>query len=189
LQAPDGSVYTEADIANNDQIDIVSELSSSTRKVIRIANPASGDWTIKLPDTTNLGNVEFAALAGTNAPSIEITGVTQDIANENVTINYKAFDVDSDAKISFFYDTDGEGFDGILLADNLIEKDGAGNYVWNTKDVPIDNYHIYAIAMDENSAPVFAYSPGSVRDGNTNPPSGNGGGGNPPFISIPVAPE
>jgi len=189
LQAPNGTVYTEADIANNDQIDIVSELSSSTRKVIRIANPASGDWTIKLPDTTNLGNVEFAALAGTNAPSIEITGLTQDIANENVTINYKAFDVDSDAKISFFYDTDGEGFDGILLADNLIEKDGAGNYVWNTKDVPIDNYHIYAIAMDENSAPVFAYSPGSVLDGNTNPRSGNGGGGNPPFTPPTPTPE
>jgi uncharacterized repeat protein (TIGR01451 family) len=189
LRAPDGTVYTEADIAKNDKIDIVSELSNSTRKVIRIANPTAGDWTIKLTDTANLGNVKFAALAGTNAPTIEITGLTQDIANENVTLNYKAFDVDSDAKISFFYDTDGEGFDGILLADNLIEKDGAGSYVWNTKDVPIDNYHIYAIAMDENSAPVFAYSPGSVRGGNTNPPSGDGGGGNPPFTPPTPTPE
>lgn len=187
LQAPDGTVYTEADIANNDQIDILSDLSTSTRKVIRIANPTAGDWTIKLTDTANLGNVKFAALGGTNAPTIKITGLTQDIANEKVTINYKAFDVDSDAKISFFYDTDNEGFDGILLADNLIENDGAGSYVWNTKDIPIDNYYIYAIAMDENSAPAFAYSPGSVQDGNTNPPSSNGGSNTslPPITRLP----
>ena len=189
LKAPDGTIYTEADIANSDKIAILEQLTNSIKKTIVVVNPTPGDWALKVVDTANLGNVKFAALAGTNAPTIELTSLTQDASNQNVTINYKAFDVDSDAKISLFYDTDGEGFDGILLADNLIEKDGAGNYVWNTKDVPIDNYHIYALAMDENSAPVFAYSPAVFEAGTLIPHLARVGGGNPPFTLPTPIPE
>ncbi|MFB2920995.1 Calx-beta domain-containing protein [Aerosakkonema funiforme] len=158
IQAPDGTIFTEADMVNNDYIRVVEELSSPTKKTIAILKPETGNWSIALPDTTNLGDVQFAALKNTLAPTVELTSVNQDVSDSNVIVNYNAFDADSDAQISLFYDTDRDGKDGILITEALTETDGSGNFVWNTEKVATGDYYIYAMVTDENSVPDFNYS-------------------------------
>ncbi len=158
IQAPNGTIFTEADMVNNDYIRVVEELSSPTKKTIAILKPEAGNWSIALPDTTNLGDVQFAALKNTLAPTVELTSVNQDVSDSNIIVNYNAFDADSDAQISLFYDTDRDGKDGILITEALTETDGSGNFVWNTENVATGDYYIYAMVADENSVPAFSYS-------------------------------
>ena len=163
IQAPDGTIFTEAELVNNDNIRIVEELSSPTKKTIGILDPEAGKWTLSVPDATNLGEVQFAALKNTVAPTVELTNPTQDVSGSNVTIDYSAFDANSDAQISLFYDTDREGKDGMLITEALTETDGSGSFVWNTENVPTGDYYVYAMVEDENSAPAFNYSLGRVN--------------------------
>ena len=38
--------------------------------------------------------------------------------------------------MSLYYDTDADGYDGILIAEGLPESDGPSSYVWDTQSVP-----------------------------------------------------
>ncbi len=163
IQAPDGNIFTDADMVKNDYIRIVEELSSPTKKTIAVLKPEAGKWTLSVPDTTNLGEVQFAAVKNTVAPTVELTSPIQDVSGSNVTIDYSAFDADSDAEISLFYDSDREGKDGVLITEALTETDGAGSFIWNTENVPTGDYYVYAMVADENSAPAFSYSLGRVN--------------------------
>ncbi len=96
-------------------------------------------------------------------PEIPVINPVMNPARGEVTIDYQAFDADSDAEIKLFYDTDNTDFDGILIADGLVEKDGAGRFVWNTEGVPTGDYFIYAMITDENNPPEFSYSQNTVN--------------------------
>ena len=160
--SPDGTIYTEADIANSDHINIVEEMSDETHRIVHIDSPDAGEWTIKVTNPNDLGNVELGAIGGTNPGSIEITSLEHNTDDSTVTVNYEAFDVDSDATVSFFYDEDGEGFDGYLISDTATETDGTGSFTWNTEGVATGNYHIYAMISDDNSIPAYDYSEQSI---------------------------
>jgi Ca2+-binding RTX toxin-like protein/archaellum component FlaF (FlaF/FlaG flagellin family)/gas vesicle protein len=163
IEAPDGTVYTQDDFANHNNITLVEGLTDSTHKNIRILNPSPGVWKIRLPKDAALGNVEFMALGGTNAPTIELTSPAQDVTGTSITIDYNAFDKDSDAKISLFYDEDREGFNGLKIADGLVETDGPGSYTWNPENISSGDYYVYALIEDGESVPKFAYAPGRIR--------------------------
>jgi uncharacterized repeat protein (TIGR01451 family) len=95
-------------------------------------------------------------------PSIKITAPSTNVSDTKVTIEWNAFDADSEATISLFYDTDNQGFDGVLIADRLAETDGQGSFVWNTENIPLKDYFIYAQISDETHSPVFSYAKGQV---------------------------
>ncbi len=162
IETPDGTIINEADFAANN-IATVEELSDSTTKVVVIFNPQPGIWDINVVDPTGLGAVKYTAATDSFLPTIDITSPATDVSGGEVTINYNAFDADSNAEVKLFYDTDNQGFDGILIADNLLENDGAGSFLWNTEGIPSGDYFIYAMVMDENNPPAFDYSPGRVR--------------------------
>ncbi|HEY9848183.1 MAG TPA: Calx-beta domain-containing protein [Leptolyngbyaceae cyanobacterium] len=163
VKMPNGTILNESDFAATGKIAIVDELTNFNTKAVIVLNPEPGVWDINVANPTDLGNVQYSAFRDSAAPSIQVTSPATDITDSNVTINYNAFDADSNAKVSLFYDTDNQGFDGILIADNLAETDGAGSFVWNTEGVATGDYYVYAMVMDENNAPVFSYSPGRVK--------------------------
>ncbi|OUL31330.1 hypothetical protein BV372_20445 [Nostoc sp. T09] len=169
LQAPDGKIYTEADISDTSNIRIVEELSDDTHLIIGVNQPAAGIWNFKLLSNTDPGKVDFAALGGTNAPTVSITSVNQDVNSQAITINYDAFDIDSQAKISFFLDTDRNNFDGLLIAEGISETDSSGSYVLNPEGIEPGDYYIYAVAEDDDSVPTFTYAPYQVRIGQSLP--------------------
>ena len=151
--APDGTVYS-ASALDPELIAIVEELSDSTRVTFAILEPSAGLWTIRIPDADGLGTVSFQAYGILPAPTITLTGSTRN--GDDVTLNYVAEDPDSDAVISFYYDTDGAGFDGVLIAENITEQDGPGSYVWNTSDLPAGTYYVYAMIQDGQNGLVYA---------------------------------
>ena len=86
-------------------------------------------------------------------PKIEITSIEQDEVSNSVTINYNATDEDSEAKISLHYDNDNSVDNGFeTITDTLIEKDGAGSFVWNIDpEIPTGDYYLFATVSDNNS--------------------------------------
>ena len=122
-----------------------------------------GRWDVEVVNTEGLGEVTYFATRDSDAPTIEIIEPSQTVPGGEVEIVFDAFDADSEANISLFYDDDGEGFDGVQIVDGLIEQDGRSSYTWNTAGVATGEYHIYAIALDDTNAPAFSYSPGTVQ--------------------------
>jgi uncharacterized repeat protein (TIGR01451 family) len=162
IKKPDGTFIEEADFAANN-IAIFERLTNSDTRTAVVINPEPGIWDIEIIDDSGLGRVEYSGIGDSVAPTIEITAPAVDVGGGEVTINYEAFDSDSDAEIKLFYDTDNQDFDGILIADDLVETDGTGSFVWNTEGVPTGDYFIYAMIMDKNNAPAFSYSQAQVR--------------------------
>ncbi len=174
VKTPSGAIINESEFAANN-IAIVDSLTTSTTKAVIVPNPTLGIWDIKVANPAGLGNVQYTAFRDSKAPTVQVTNVATDVkeqnisnlptdtSGQNVTINYNAFDSDSKAKVSFFYDTDNQGFNGILIKDDLDETDGTGSFNWNTEGVPAGDYYIYAMVVDDNNRPVFTYSPNSVR--------------------------
>ena len=156
LHAPDGTVYDEGAIAASDWMAVVPDLSGPLHKTIVIADPQAGEWTLEVVDPVALGEVEFASLASSAAPTVEVTGVSRVLDDQHVLIEYEAFDADSDATISLFCDDDDQGFDGIPVVTTIVEADGEGAFLWDPGDLPSDEYHLYAIIVDEEHAPVFS---------------------------------
>jgi len=64
----------------------------------------------------------------------------------------------TNALISFYYDTDRLGNDGILIANNISEDNILDKYVWKLSEIPDGEYYIYAIIDDKIGEPIVIYS-------------------------------
>ena len=156
LKMPTGVVLGEAEIAADPNMSVVAELSSDCRKVVLVRSPAVGQWGISLADTTGLGEVAFYGMMASVAPTVSIMGVADGVRETPIQIDVEAYDADSDAVVSLFYDTDDTGFDGVLIASGLAETDGAISYDWDAIGAPAGEYRLYASAMDENNPSVVS---------------------------------
>ncbi len=98
-------------------------------------------------------------------PSIQIIEPDgrDDHADEAYVIQWHDSDPDNDAQIYLFYDTDNEGYDGILINQQPISEDSdIDEYAWDTKDMMEGSYYIYAGINDSLNPPVYDYSDGYV---------------------------
>ena len=166
LTDPTGAVISESDISSSGDISVVADLTGPTKKTVMVANPAAGNWTITVLDTTGLGVVELGALAGSASPTIEITSPVNDVTGDTPGIQYTATDPDSQARLALFYDDDRTGFDGLVITVDLVETDGPGSFSWPVaaQGVPAGDYYVYAMIEDDHNPPVFSdYSIGRVR--------------------------
>lgn len=175
ITKPDGTRVDESEFAANN-IEIVESLISDTNKAVIVKNPEAGIWDINLVDTTGLGNFEYNGFINSKAPEIDITSLVPNETGSEITINYIAQDPDSnaynpsstnfdpysEAKISFFYDNNNEGNDGIIIETGIPENDGNASYTWNTQGITPGEYYIYAMIVDGSNAPVFNYSQETV---------------------------
>ena len=160
--APDGTIFTE-DTWDTDRFAIVEDFTTDTSRSVGILNPEPGIWDIRAVDETGLGVVDYSGFRNSETPTLAITDVVANDTGSEVTITYDALDADSDATLSFFYDADNQGFDGILIETNITEADGTSTYTWDTQGVAPGSYYIYASAFDGNNAPVQTYSVGTVE--------------------------
>lgn len=110
-------------------------------------------------------------------PAITITqpdGVN-DSSTSTFNIQWEDSDLDDDASIALYYDTDNTGQDGTLIASGISEDDADDSYTWNTSSLTTGDYYIYAIISDGTNSDVIAYSSGPVNVTND-----SGGGEDPP---------
>ncbi|SPD74472.1 exported hypothetical protein [uncultured Desulfobacterium sp.] len=101
-------------------------------------------------------------------PSINVTQPdgTCDLADKSFRIQWNDSDLNDNATISLFYDTDNTGEDGTLIVTGLQEDpDGGVNdeYQWNTENLPEGLYYVYAVIDDGENAPAISYGPGAVK--------------------------
>ena len=166
LKTPSGQVLSQADIEADPSMEIVAELTNTRRKAVLVNGPDPGIWTVTLSDTTDLGAVDVGALISDPVPSVAVVGASGGLLREPVQIELEAYNPDSDARIALFYDTDNQGYDGVMIADGIIETDGPTQYTWDTSGTVAGDYYIYPSIMDEHNAPVLAYSdlPVSITD-------------------------
>jgi hypothetical protein len=97
-------------------------------------------------------------------PWIKITSPSDSAVkiDDEIDIEWTAEDIDDDANISLFYDTDNMGFDGILIASNISEDSLINSYTWNTSLIPEGTYYIYAVIDDDVNNPYSNYSIGYI---------------------------
>jgi hypothetical protein len=107
------------------------------------------------------GGLPFLLL---NSPSVENEGTR----NQRAKIEWRDIDVNSNASISLYYDSDNTGFDGSLIID-AIEEDAdnaADKYLWDISMMPDGEYFIYAIISDETSSyRAYAKEPFTIHHG------------------------
>ncbi len=171
LQSPTGETFTESDIARDSNMRIVPELASPMRRAILVTGPEAGRWTVTLNSIEELGVADIRASVGTTPPTVEVQDLVGGTERTPVTIGLSVVNASPDATISLYYDRDRRGTDGILLADGIRPTNGSAEYVWDTSDVASGEYYVYAMILDSNNAPVFAYSalPVMVTDDVTPP--------------------
>lgn len=158
---PNGTIVQEADFAANN-IAVVEELTDSRTKVVLVIDPEPGVWDVEVVDPNGLGEIIYSAAGDTTAPTIELLTPASDISTNEVLVTYNAFDPDSDAEVRLFFDTDQQGFDGVLITGGLTEMDGQGTYQWDTTNLAPGEYYVYAEVRDANNAPAYSYSTGKV---------------------------
>lgn len=163
---PNGTVYTEADF-NNTTIGLIAPLSGPTSKSVGLLNPIPGDWTIRIPNETGLGQVAMHGFYEVAPPTLAINSLTPGV--DGIAVNYDAITTESDAKVTFFYDTDNVGFDGPMIAADIAGTGAGQSYVWNTTGIAAGTYYVYAMIDDGINAPVYVYSPTSVTIANQPP--------------------
>ncbi|MDI6792713.1 MAG: PKD domain-containing protein [bacterium] len=104
----------------------------------------SGEITVKIPPGITI---------------LEPNGV-DDKADTAFTITWAASDMDDNASISLYYDTNDTGYDGIAITTGLKEESDT-SYPWDVSEKEDGEYWIYAIITDGKDT-IRAYSAGPV---------------------------
>lgn len=94
-------------------------------------------------------------------PGLSIENIDYLPDADQLKIDWNDSDADSDAKISLYYDNNGEGGDGIPIVRDLSENDAANSYTWNNDTLQNGEYYIYGVIDDGTSTPVVAYAASS----------------------------
>lgn len=113
--------------------------------------------------TSSEATVTLSVAPVNDLPTIAI--VEPDGLDDNATSTYTIVwtdaDPDSNASIDLFFDTDGAGQDGMLIASGIFEDDALDAYVWDTSALPNGSYFVYA-TIDDGEFSTTTYSAGVV---------------------------
>ncbi len=167
VEAPDGRRIAEADFAAN-KIGVVADLSDPNRKTVMVAGPTEGVWRLIVPNAAALGAVDFSAVRDNPLPrpTTTVTGPAGVVGGASIPITFNAQAPGTNAKVSLYYDTNGDGYDGVLMVDDLAEQDGPGTYLWDTSELSAGDYFVYSVIEADGQVPVFSnYSTGRVQIG------------------------
>ncbi|MBN2354567.1 T9SS type A sorting domain-containing protein, partial [candidate division KSB1 bacterium] len=124
-----------------------------------VLEPMEGDWIVACDQS----DVELQVFCQNNPPFIKMLQPVG--AGQAVQIKWLDSDVDDDAVVALFYDTDQFGCDGspIPFAGDISEDDAADAFTWYPENVPTGDYFVYAMIADSVNAPVFCYCPQPIH--------------------------
>ncbi|MCC7204181.1 MAG: SBBP repeat-containing protein [Phycisphaeraceae bacterium] len=102
--------------------------------------------------------IKFSESLTTEAPTIDFLSITGGQQRSPVEIVLEAFDPDSVATLSLYYDTDDTGENGKLIASGLTEADGTLSLTWDVLHVTAGDCWLYAVISDGIHDPVVRYA-------------------------------
>jgi len=148
----------------------VGRVSAPTSTVFVVRDPEPGQWQVKLTDLNGDEGYTVYLVCLNAPPTMTITSPSsaEEEGADSYTIHYEAEDPDDEVEVSLYYDRDGVGHDGRLIARCL--DDGEGSHVWDTSEVKTGTYHVYGRIDDGKNFPVVAYSAGTVQVEDSTPP-------------------
>lgn len=120
--------------------------------VLSIPNPTPGAWHLEL---NNAEGIEYQVVVLGTTPKPEMTflpasqvGVQSE--GEFQISGYGGVFSGKTCYVDLYYDTDNQGFDGVLIAEHIPVSNGNINYNWNLSKVPAGQYYIYSKIYDED---------------------------------------
>jgi hypothetical protein len=133
---------------------------TKTTSTYFIEKPLPGEWEAVIDNLKGGENYRFESFGRNLPPELSASALSA-LATEGIDapagylIEWKALDSDKDTTLSLFYDNDGQGADGTLIASGI---DPAQNsYLWEPDGVQSGVYSIYAEIDDLKNVPVIAY--------------------------------
>lgn len=127
----------------------------ATAQALDGADAVSNTVTVEIP-------MDVCDSTGVPTLAIELPASDGEIADQAYEFTWTADDPDSDARISFYYDTEPSGGDGTYIVSGLSEDHAATAFTWHTTFVPEGDYYIYGVIDDGENPPVTVYSEGTV---------------------------
>lgn len=162
---PDGTVIEEAEFEAAG-IAVIEDLSSPTQRSVYIATPEAGVWDIAITSPEDTGEVTGEAIGPSGGtPEVALTAPLT-VSGGVVSIAYEAFDADSNATISFWYDDDLTDLNGGYIGE-AEELDGAAIFEWNSVGILPGTYYVYAVIDDGTTIPMTAVSENAVSVGSS----------------------
>jgi hypothetical protein len=159
---PDGSRITENDLASRSDIVPIGDLCTVRQRIYAVEHSADevALWTVEMSGVA--GEVTQSLAVPVPPPSFAFTEVAGG-PETPVSVSYTLSDPDADLQptVTFWLDTDDEGFDGIQISPLLTASDAP--WQWTPQGVPSGTYYLYA-EVDDGTTPLLrSYSATPVQ--------------------------
>jgi len=143
-----------------------------------LLEPANGTffatpWNQSSPHEFRIDPHEFPDSRVSSLSSVRLTA--DDESTGTFTLRWDDLDPDSNATLSFYYDTNAQGYNGQQIVAGLHENDPQDSYRWTTSTLPQGTYYVYAMISDDyNTCGRYATGPIKIISPQDNAP---------PFVS------
>lgn len=156
---PDGTTLEEADFATHGII-AGGEFDGPGGRTVSILDPAQGTWTLQVAaDASGLGTVAYDAWLDGADPVLTLATPTP-LALQGWDFGWSVANAPQSLQMSFYADTDADGFDGLLIGSFSLSGTFAGDFSWDGAGVEAGDYYVYAVATGGQAIPSEAYAPG-----------------------------
>ncbi len=158
------TIYDQADFDANG-ITVVEPLSGDYAATVMVALPAVGRWDLLLPTADyDFGTIEIQGWREAADPHIHEAGMW--MSDSDNGIDYYGTDLAPDSTVSFYLDSDGYGFDGMLLGSGLAIDGSVRSFQFTADPLAGDDddwVYLYAVIDSPNGVPQMEYIGGPIQ--------------------------
>jgi hypothetical protein len=158
LLSPSGKAYNKSNT-------LYQALEKNLQTVMAVEKPEYGEW--KIIPNSSYENFKVFSLDAAPTVMFDKPLVKETSTDIRLLLN----DFDDDLTVTFFYDTDKSGFDGIPVTEISGVHDAVLDYQWHPQDLSDGSYYIYCRVDDGKNTPVLLYAPGAISISNNITPA------------------
>ena len=142
------ATFTEAEFAEHG-IYIVEGLNDAYTSMVSVISPLAGVWDIEVVDPAGLAGLVYDAHGATPPPVLawaDVTRVSTPLPGVDIAVDLT--NVEPDALIDIYADTDRSGNDGELVAAGLSVAQAEAGFRWDLLEASAGDLYLYAVIRD-----------------------------------------
>jgi large repetitive protein len=154
--------FTEDEFDANG-IAVIDQLTGAFGKTVVVTDPIEGRWDLILPTDDpafDFGAIDIEGYDPIPDPVLEFTGAGQG-GDGDISFDFRADFLEDGARVAFYWDDNAEGFDGTLIADDIVISGDVQTYSWQPSGMfdreGDGHYSIYAVITQPDGFPVLGY--------------------------------